>query len=101
MVDEGKNCVSVFTTPRYETKTDIRKEMGRLSLSFFYVFPELSISGTQKKIDDDDRRGNMRQHRLRIEVNDNGERWIYRYVRDEKCSSLSFASSFVNWATYI
>jgi len=22
-------------------------------------------------------------------------------VRDEKCSSLSFASSFVNWATYI
>ncbi len=68
----------VFTTPRYETKTDIRKEMGSLSLSvsFFYVFfSELSVPGT-KKIDDDDRRGNMRQHRLRIGVNDNDKRWI-------------------------
>jgi hypothetical protein len=69
----------VFTTPRYETKTDIRKGMGSRSLSlsrFFYVFfSELSVSGT-KKIDDDDRRGNMRQHRLRIGVNDNDKRWI-------------------------
>ena len=57
--------------------------MGKLSVSlslllsrFFYVFPELSISGIQKKIDEDDRRRNTRQHRLRIELNDNDERWI-------------------------
>ena len=50
MGDEGKNCVCVFTTSRYETKTDIRKEMGSLSLSrFFYVFPELSIPGIPKR----------------------------------------------------
>jgi hypothetical protein len=72
--DEGKNWMCVFTTPRYETKTDIKKEMGSLSL-FFYVFFFLNfLSRAQKKIDDDERQGNMRQHRLRIELND--KRWI-------------------------
>ncbi len=57
-----------------DEETDIRKKMGSLPLFFFmFFFSELSISGT-KKIDDDERQGNMRQHRLRIEVND--KRWI-------------------------
>jgi hypothetical protein len=51
MGDEGKNCVCVcvFTTSRYETKTDIRKEMGSLSLSFFLCFSWTLYLGHTKK----------------------------------------------------
>jgi len=44
-----KLYVCVFTTPRYETKTDIRKEMGRLSLSLFFMFFLNSLSRAYKK----------------------------------------------------